>query len=67
MVTIHSHNNQWENAEVVGVGKDAFTEEDDVLIVRHPDFKQDVDFLAEPDEQGKHLNVGNAAFWITQD
>ena len=64
-VTIHTYDRQWENAQIVGVGKDTFTGEDDVLTVRHPDFDGDRDFYAEPDEQGSHLNVGNAAFWVT--
>jgi hypothetical protein len=64
-VTIHSHNDQWANAQVLGVGKDTFTGEDDVFIVRHPDFENPLDFYAEPDAQGRHLHVGNSAFWIT--
>jgi hypothetical protein len=64
-VTIHSYDKRWENAEVVGIGKDTLTGEDDVLIVHHPEFVDDADFYAKPDARGRHFNVGNRAFWIT--
>ena len=65
-VTIHTYTQAWKNAEIVGTGQDTWTFED-VLIVRHPDFEYDVVFYAEPDEEGRHLNIGSAAFWITRD
>jgi hypothetical protein len=64
-VTIHSHVKQWEGAQVVGVGKDTFTGQDDVLVVTHPTLNGQMDFYAEPNAEGNHLNVGNNAYWVT--
>jgi len=65
-VSIHTYNTQWNNAQIVGTGRDNFTGEQDVLLVRHPSFEQDTEYYAQPDEQGRHLNVGNNAFWIVR-
>jgi hypothetical protein len=65
-VTIHSHNNQWAGAQIVSVGKDSFTGEQDVFIVHHPEFERDTEYYVQPDEQGRCLNVGNNAYWITR-
>ena len=65
-VTIHTYDKQWEGAEVVGVGQHPHSREN-TLIVQHPDFKYNPEFIAEEDEDGKHLNIGSAAFWITRD
>ena len=64
LVTIHSQDNTWDEAEIVGFRKDTIQGIDDVYIVRHPHFEEDLDFSMEPDTQGRHLNVGNADFWI---
>lgn len=67
IVTIHTDNKAWKNAEIVSVGKDTLTGDKDVLVVRHPDFEDDLDFYAKSDDQGKHHNVGNAAFYVTME
>lgn len=66
-VTIHTYDRSWEGAKVVGTGSDSFTTEQSVLIVQHPHFGNggDIDFYAAVDEQGRHLNVGDAAYWLT--
>jgi hypothetical protein len=66
IVTIHSYAKQWEGATIVGTGTDSFTGEQDVLIVQHPEFEYNTEYYAKPDEQGRHLNVGNNSFWITR-
>jgi len=64
-VTIHSYNTQWRGAEIVGVGKDSLRGIEDVVIVHHAAFVYDPEFYAEADVEGRHFNVGNAAFWLT--
>lgn len=66
-VTIHSSNKEWNGAQVVGIGKDSLTGERDVLIVHHPHFAYDLEFYGKPDAQGRRQNVGNAAFWVTEE
>jgi hypothetical protein len=65
-VTIHSYNAQWDNAQIIATGTDSLTGERDVLIVRHPSFEQDTEYYAQSDEHGRHLNVGNNAFWMVR-
>ena len=68
MATIHSHNNRWDNAKVVGYGKDSFTGQKDIVLVQHPHFGAvDLEFYNEPDTDGKCHNVGNAAYWLQLD
>lgn len=61
---VAAHDRRWEDAKIVGVGDDTFGLGNPVYIVRHPHFEHDMDFYQKPDEEGKHLNVGNGAFWI---
>lgn len=63
-VTIHTYDNDWEQAQVVGFRKDTLMGTEDVYIVRHHHFEEDLDFYIAANGQGQHLNVGNAAFWI---
>ena len=68
MATIHSHNNQWDNAQVVGYGQDSLTGQKDIVLVQHSHFGAvDLEFYAQPDEDGKCRNVGNAAYWLEMD
>jgi hypothetical protein len=66
IVTIHSYAKQWSDARIVTTGKDSILGTRDIFMVRHPAFEYDVEFYATPDEQGRHLNVGNNSFWITR-
>lgn len=65
MATIRSYNNRWDNARIVGYGKDSFTGQKDIVLVQHPQFGAvDLEFYINPDEDGKCHNVGNAAYWL---
>lgn len=68
MTTIHTPSNTYQDATVVGVGTDSLTGSDDVILVNHPRFDGvNLEFYAEQDENGNHLNVGNAAVYMTED
>lgn len=62
-VTIHTYDQQWEGASIVGMGMDTLTIHG-VLFVRHPAFDTDLSFYVVPDEQGRRFQAGNSAFWI---
>lgn len=67
MATIHSHGRQWTGAHIIDRGADSLEGKREVLIVRHKDFTGNMQFYAQPDKQGRHLNVGNGAFWLTKE
>lgn len=65
MATIHVQGNgQWDNARIIGEGVDNLTGEQETLIVQQDQLGW-LDFYKEADEQGRHYQVGNAAFYLT--
>lgn len=67
-LTIHTYRKAWKNAELVGVGFDDLYQCRRVLLVRHPDFAggKSAGFYAQAEPDGRHLNVGNGAYWLTR-